>query len=67
VDFGGHLVEPLFRFVVPGGQAVVFFAVVILVLCDMGVLVDAVLNESRNHVQLLGQPVPLFFKLRGIL
>lgn len=66
MDFGGHLVEPLFRFAVPGGQAVVFFAVVILVLCDMGVLVDAVLNESRNHVQLLGQPVTLFFKLRGV-
>lgn len=49
MDFGGHLIEAALCLVVPDGQAFVLFAVFLLVLRDMGVLVNAVLNESRTR------------------
>lgn len=48
-DPAADIIEPLFCLVVTFGKDIVLLLVVALVLCDMGVLADALLHQFRHH------------------
>lgn len=66
VNLGSDHFKPVLCFFVPGGQILVFLVVIRLILHDVGVLVDAVLNESGDHVQLIGESIAFRLELRGV-
>ena len=62
VDSGSDFIEALFCLVVTGSEILIFFVVSCLVLSDVGVLVNAILNESGDHIQLIGEFISFFFQ-----
>lgn len=66
VDFSLHLVKAALGFLIPGSERFALFVVVRLVLCPMGVLVNAVLYQPCNDVQFTGQFRPFLFKSGGV-
>lgn len=66
MNLGGDCIEPFLCLVVAGGQGFVFLIVIRLILCDVSVLVDAVLNKSGDNVQLVGKFISLFFQRTGV-
>ena len=66
VDFCLYLVKAALCLFVPCGEALVFSVVIRLVLRHMGVLIDAVLNQPRDHIQFIGQFRLLLFEGRGV-
>lgn len=66
MKLGGDRIEPFFCLVVAGGQAFEFLIVIRLILRDVGVLINAVLNEPGDDVQLIGKFIPLFFQRGGV-
>lgn len=66
VDFCLNLIKATFCFLIPSGQAFVFPVVVCLVLCYMGVLVNAVLYQPCDNVQFISQFCFLLFKSGGV-
>lgn len=62
VDFFFYFVKAALCFLIPSREGFVLFVVVNLVLRNMGVLVNAVLNQPCDDVKLIGQFCFLMFK-----
>ena len=66
-DSAADLIQPFFRLVVAFGKGIVLLLVILLILCDMGVLADALLHQFCHHHGFLLQRRLFRFQLSGII